>query len=571
MRSGDANVDAGISSTGADRAILDTDSRHTRCDASLWLGCAGRTRLRFPAAVLVCMRIRHVPARILHGGHIIQFPGKTGRGSDFSGNCYDVAAMRKTVFFTLVTVLAAGAVIQAQTHPPTLEFRHQGFKIDTTIVRHHVEVTPIITLLGGEAAFSASAGVWILSLGEHLVQIAPDRRLVLVNGKLAEARDAPISSPGGIAVTLSFLEDFILAPFGFHLEAVASGYSIVAGISSGRPVTVRPVAADFSATTTLVLSLDRAVDASVEARPGGGVVILMPRSAPHIESPNRLRSWRILAVVAASGRIEVDLRPGVGLISWNVLTGPDRVVMELGAAPPTPTPAPVIARPVERSGPRPIVVDPGHGGEDDGAIGGSGVTEKELTLAIARRLAQVLRDAGHPVRLTRDADVGRALTDRAALANRLDAQVFVSLHANASTVASVRGAETYYMSLDDRASDEAAQSTADLENRAGGAANRGNSTLDLILWDMAQSKVLNESARLALRVQARLNALLDLKDRGVKQAPFVVLTGATMPAVLVEVGFLSNAVEQEKLASPIHQQALADAIALGIMDFLATP
>ena len=161
--------------------------------------------------------------------------------------------MRKTVFIMLVMVLAVATVLQAQALPPTLEFRHQGLKIDTAPVRNRVEVSPIMTLLGGEAAFSASAGVWALSLGEHLVQVSPDRRLVLVNGKLAEARDAPVSSPAGIAVTLSFLDDFILSPFGFHLEAFVGGYSIVAGVSSGRPLTVRPAAADFSATTTLVL------------------------------------------------------------------------------------------------------------------------------------------------------------------------------------------------------------------------------------------------------------------------------------------------------------------------------
>jgi N-acetylmuramoyl-L-alanine amidase len=485
------------------------------------------------------------------------------------GNCYDVRAMRNVVFLTLITVLALGASAQAQSLPSTLEFRHQGLKVHAPTLRNHVEVSPIMTLLGGESAYSASAGVWALSLGEHLVQIAPERRLVLVNGQLAKARDAPVSSPGGIAVTLSFLDDFVLGPFGFHLEAAPGGYSIVEGVSSGKPVTIRPAAADFSATTTLVLSLDHTIDASVESRTGGGVVVLMPRSAPRIESANRLRSRRVREIVAAPGRLEVDLAPGIGLISWNILANPDRVVMELGAVPPTPTPAPVIAQPVRRNGPRPIVIDPGHGGDDTGAIGASGLTEKNLTLAIANRLARILRAQGHPVRLTRNGDIGRALTDRAALANRLDARVFISLHANASTVASVKGAETYYMSLDDRASDPAAQSTADVENQAGGAGNRGNSSLDLILWDMAQSEVLNESALLALRVQARLNALLGLKDRGVKQAPFVVLTGATMPAALVEVGFLSNADERDQLASETHQQALADAIARGIGDFLA--
>ena len=123
------------------------------------------------------------------------------------------------------------------------------------------------------------------------------------------------------------------------------------------------------------------------------------------------------------------------------------------------------------------------------------------------------------------------------------------------------------MSLDDKASDEAAAATAKLENEAGDATDQ-RSDLDLILWDLAQASALNESAELAVAVQTRLNALLGLRDRGVKQAPFVVLTGATMPAILVEVGFLSNPSEASRLAEPEHQQALARAIAAGIEAFL---
>jgi N-acetylmuramoyl-L-alanine amidase len=153
------------------------------------------------------------------------------------------------------------------------------------------------------------------------------------------------------------------------------------------------------------------------------------------------------------------------------------------------------------------------------------------------------------------------------MANRLEAKAFISLHANASTVASVRGAETYYMSLDQKATDEAAAATADLENQVAVDPAHGTA-LDLILWELAQSEVLNESSELALAVQTRLNSLLGLKDRGVKQAPFAVLTGATMPAVLVEVGFLSNPGEAAELADPAHQRRIAEAIAMGVEDFL---
>jgi N-acetylmuramoyl-L-alanine amidase len=262
----------------------------------------------------------------------------------------------------------------------------------------------------------------------------------------------------------------------------------------------------------------------------------------------------------------LKLARGTGLLAWHALDGPPRVVIELGERRPTPTPAPV--RIVERTGPPPIVIDPGHGGDDMGAGSDSGLVEKQVTLAIARRVADLLQRRGYPVRLTRSGDEARALTDRTALANRLEARVFVSLHANASTAPSVRGAETYYMSLDRSASDAAAAATARTENRVAESNGSARSPIDMILWDLAQSDVLNQSASLALSVQQQLNAVLDLQDRGVKQAPFVVLTGATMPSVLVEVGFLSHPEESRLLATAAHQQRLAEAIARGIEDFL---
>ena len=124
-----------------------------------------------------------------------------------------------------------------------------------------------------------------------------------------------------------------------------------------------------------------------------------------------------------------------------------------------------------------------------------------LDNAVARRLATILAGQGHTVRLTRPGDDVRALTDRTSLANRVDAVAFVSLHANASTVAAVQGAETYYMSLDDSSTDEHAAATAQLENRSG--EDGGRSSLDLILWDLAQAEVLNESAELALYTMRR--------------------------------------------------------------------
>ncbi len=429
-----------------------------------------------------------------------------------------------------------------------------------------VEAMPVLRLIGAEVEFSPAAGTYRVTWGSHEIQFTTERRLTLVDGKLFEAPDAPRPSPGGIAVSLEFLDRALLGPLGLHLQPLSGGYRIAAGARFLDPVAIRPAAADFGGSTTVVLTLARMTEAVVEEDDEGDVVVRFPDASPMLDATVPFRSQRVRSVQRRGSDVVLELARDTGLLTWHALDSPPRVVLELGERRPTPTPAPV--RIVERTGPPPIVIDPGHGGDDIGAGSGTGLVEKNLTLTIARRLATILERRGYPVRLTRSGDDSRALSDRTALANRLEARVFVSLHANASTAPSVRGAETYYMSLDRSASDAAAAATAEVENRVAQSNGSARSPIDLILWDLAQSDVLNQSARLALSVQQELNALLGLRDRGVKQAPFVVLTGATMPAVLVEVGFLSNTDEAALLASPDHQQRLAEAIARGIEAFL---
>ncbi len=470
-------------------------------------------------------------------------------------------------FQVIFIALALGAVmLPAQELDRALEFHFDGRAIVVPRFGPKVEAMPVLELVGAEAKFSPAAGTYGVLFGDHVIQFAIDHKVLLVDGDLREAREAPIASPGGVAVSLPYLERWLLSPLGFHLEPIERGYRIVRGARFADPVAVRPVAADFGTTTTLVLTLNRQTAVDVDESSPGVITVRFRDASPHLDSTVPFRSTRVRSLTSSDQDLMVQLAPGIGLVSWHPLEDPPRITFELGPTMPTPTPAPARAPDFQPSGPRPVVIDPGHGGDDVGARSTDGLLEKDLTLAVARRLARVLEGRGHAVRLTRDGDQGRALTDRTALANRLEAPVFISLHANASTVASVTGAETYYMSLDG-ATDEAAAATADLENRAGEAAT-GNSALDLILWDLAQAEVLNESADLALAVQGRLNARLGTRDRGVKQAPFVVLTGATMPAILVEVGFLSNRSEAERLTTPEYQQQLAEAIAAGIEDFV---
>ena len=252
------------------------------------------------------------------------------------------------------------------------------------------------------------------------------------------------------------------------------------------------------------------------------------------------------------------------------LTDPDRIVVEVArvveapaiepAAPPPP-PVPSLT----------IVIDPGHGGAETGAVGPDGLQEKDITLQIARRLAAAIpRVISSRVILTRESDSAISLDDRTSLANHERAGLFLSLHANSSRAVGAHGSETYYLSLE--TSDRVAQDIARRENLAPAAAPgspEANPDLDFILWDLAQSAHITESSRLAEAIQTQLNVVSRTENRGIKQAPFRVLAGATMPAVLVEVGFISHPEEEKQLRSAAFQESVAVAIAKAVGEFFA--
>jgi len=225
--------------------------------------------------------------------------------------------------------------------------------------------------------------------------------------------------------------------------------------------------------------------------------------------------------------------------------------------------------PSEARGVRTIILDPGHGGNEVGAQGPTGLAEKDVVLEIARRVARHVRqDLGLEVVMTRSTDKVIALDERAGVANNRQGDLFVSIHANASRGARASGAETYFVALD--ASDAEAESLAADENLAMGlpfGPEGGNGELDMVLWEMAQAEHRIESFLLAETIQRELNELLDTRDRGVRQAPFRVLMGVAMPAVLVEVAFISNPDEEEALRTPDFQEKIAEAIARSIASY----
>ena len=216
-----------------------------------------------------------------------------------------------------------------------------------------------------------------------------------------------------------------------------------------------------------------------------------------------------------------------------------------------------------------IVIDPGHGGKDFGAPGhAKGVHEKDITLQIARRLAKKIeKELGCEVILTRNSDRYLTLEERTAIANTKNADLFISIHTNAAKNRNANGIETYFLNL---ATDDDAILVAARENAT---STKNISDLQSILNDLMYNAKVNESSRMAGHVQESLisrmrNAYPDIRNKGVKQAPFYVLLGAQMPSILVETSFISNPKECRRLTDGKYQDRLCEGIFKGIRKYI---
>ncbi len=217
-----------------------------------------------------------------------------------------------------------------------------------------------------------------------------------------------------------------------------------------------------------------------------------------------------------------------------------------------------------------IVIDPGHGGRDPGAIGKYGTKEKDVNLNIAFKLAQILHEKTNlRVILTRKEDEFIPLAERTQIANNKKADLFVSIHCNSGLDKDAKGFEIYFLS--DRASDQEAEAVANIENSVIDLEDRSevNDKLKAILWSLTLNEFVNDSSELCSFVMERVNDLdVDLVNRGVKQAGFYVLRGAKMPAVLVECAFLSNKREERLLNKNSFCDKMAKTIFNGITDYI---
>jgi N-acetylmuramoyl-L-alanine amidase len=435
---------------------------------------------------------------------------------------------------------------------------------------------PVVARLGGRLETGPLGASYTLTLGATSLLVAPGSAAITSGTEILPLAQAPLALDGSLHVPLDLLDRSFGALLGVDFEWQPAARHLIATRPPARDLPVEVDLVHLQGITTVVLQFPEAPRYRVERRGDAYEVVFAGDRALPPPPRERPEDPLVRRVVVAPDRIRVELEPGAAADQY-ALRNPFRIVFDVyraaapttGVAPPAETVDPRAGR--ERRGIHTVVIDPGHGGKETGAIGPSGAAEKDLTLAISQALATRLQQSLRvQAVLTRSEDLDLGLDERSALANQYRADLFVSVHLNSTARPSgARGAETYFLSL--LASDEGAAAAAAAENLTGANAGEeaGELDLQLLLWDLAQSQHLAASQRLATMIQEELNGQLDLRDRGVKQAPFRVLMGAAMPAVLVELGFLSNPEEEKRLREPAYRAELVETLVRAIGRFKA--
>ena len=445
---------------------------------------------------------------------------------------------------------------------------------------------PIVERLGGELTVGPMEESHRLKIAETDVFFGPGSGSMTVGTDIVPLTQAPVLTEAGVRVPLDALRKSYGTLLGVEFRWSNADRQLTVVRRRARTVGVELQVVHISGITTVVMQFDEAPTYTVTDK-GATVDVEIPidrvRLADSIKQPRRSL---LEGISTGDHLIRLELEPGAAAAEPYVLAR-SRSQLGAGTAPrlrhlcgcrltamtergggfePTAS-----AASPGQGGLRTIVLDPGHGGPEQGAIGPeAGTEEKQLTLILAKALRRKLQESlPVEVLLTRDEDADLPLDSRTALANQNKADLFISIHLNASPDRSAHGAETYFLSLE--ATDERAAARAEAENQSGAAQSARVETADddlqLLLWDLAQTQHLAASQRLAQIIQRELNDTLGLENRGVRQAPFTVLMGATMPAVLVELGFISNPDEEAELLDPAYRADLLDAVTAAVLRF----
>ena len=452
--------------------------------------------------------------------------------------------MKRLLLVGSLVIVAIASIVFAQGSNQATLRTPAGDKPITFVMQGgqaFISATDVITALGGTIQPDSTG--FKVTLNNTLAAFGPDTRFGVVRDDLIEMPVAPIVVAGTPYVPWQFFQGFL----GKAAEQDAS-WDPATRVLTIRPrqqsiVSVQMTVTNLQGISKTVLTLSAPADYTIVKEPSSYLIrFKAPLQPPFAEQAYDDPYVSHATFSGSDLRIQLTSPDVVG--DAYKLENPFRIVLDLrkvaAQGPGALQPQIPGAKPAEPAGIRTIVIDPGHGGKDIGATGPGGLMEKDITLAVARKLSAALQSKINArVVLTRDDDSLVSLDQRTAIANQYKADLFLSVHMNAAVVKGAKGSETYFLSLE--ASDELARRAAETENASTAAAKANPSTdLKLILWDLAQQEYLQESSRFAQDIQEEMNRATGVQNRGVKQAPFKVLVGATMPAALVEVGFITN-------------------------------
>ena len=487
-------------------------------------------------------------------------------------------------FVLVLAGLSSHAQVNSPSRPLTLLSSQGRQVLPTMLINGHefVSLDDLANIFAITVREDNLAGGITVSYQGNTIVLSVEQPLASINGRLVTL-PAPLTYLANQAfVPIEFLSRALTAIYDLKIELRATSRLLLLGPVNVPRLTVTLQNQDSF--TSLILELTPAIPVSATTDPSK---IILEVEADAIDAELPMTGEGLVETLGLGNQpntIVIDLQSAAGLPTTNIADGTLSTLVTINVPlananlTPSVTPEQISQEPITPPSTSPIsitppravlqtiVLDPGHGGEDIGARGTGGTLEKQITLDIARSLKTMVESRlGIRVLLTRDDDRDVNLDERAAMANHSKADLFLSIHVNAALSPALAGAEIFYLAID-REVEEARNTTVAMSTSlpvVGG----GSRSIDIIGWEMAQASHVENSAVLAGILENSLQGQIPLQPSAVKQAPLRVLVGANMPAVLIEIGYLTNREQEQLVSSPGFQASVTQALFSSILRF----
>lgn len=500
---------------------------------------------------------------------------------------HDGGLLRLPLACALLAALVAGVLLQAQGAPPAVPLslltRDGRRLVPTTILNNQelIALDDIAALFQVTVREDTLAGGVTVTYKGRTIVASPEQPMVSVNGRLVALPSPVVRLRNRWFVPVEFLSRALAPIYDSRIDLRKASRLLIVGDLRVPRVVVQ--FEDPGPPTRFTVDVTPAFQGSVTQEPerllirldGDAIDATLPSAGAGLVEQVRLGDEPTVIVA------ELNVRAGAHRVISTPEGGGTRMTIEVpvagvtetdptvAVAPPSPPPAdplPPLATP--RPLLQTIVIDPGHGGGENGATGPSGTLEKQIALDVARRLKTLIETRlGIRVLLTRDDDRAVGADERAALANNNKAELFLSLHLNGAPSPAVKGTEVFYLQLDREG--QAARRAAEAESVTLPSLGGGSRTIDVIRWDLAQARHMESSEVLARMLEEELRTRVEMGPRPIQQAPLRVLVSANMPAALIEMAYLTNPDQEQRARSAEFQTAVAQAIYETVLRFRA--